>query len=94
MPLWYVDSLDSVEQTVLHLVLHMDKGLEQYGWTMLIVADPRANSNTVPMVDGELTTVATMKMQAYRVAYSRSPWKTDQVPWEDICARACKSPNV
>jgi len=64
MLMWFVVSWVSPEQHLLHTAQSMVKGLSLLGWMMSNVLEQRLHCLIARVLDGEMKTVATVRMQA------------------------------
>ena len=71
MPTWFVASWDSLVHTLLFLEQDMAQGLVRSGWMTSVVKEQSLHCLNVRTEVGELTTVATMKMQVWIVSKTR-----------------------
>ena len=67
MLMWFVVSWVSPEQHLLHTEQSTVKGLSLRGWIMSTVMEQKLHCLIARMLDGEMRTVATVRMQAYSV---------------------------
>ena len=71
MPTWFVASWDSLVHPLLLLKQHMGKELVRSGWMRSVVMEQSLHCLNVRTEVGELTTVATVKMQVWFVSKTR-----------------------
>ena len=64
MLMWFVVSWVSPEQHLLHTAQSMVKGLSPRGWMIWNVLEQRLHCLIAHIMDGEMRTVATVRMQA------------------------------